>query len=439
MRTRISENWTTLTSGLWFLPTFMVLGSFALAILTLWLDNEYGFEWESGLGLIYASSVDGGRELLSTIAGSMMTVTGVVFSITIVTLSLTSNQYGPRLLRNFLTDRGNQFVLGTFLATFTYSLVILRTLQDSGEDASAPELSITIGALLALISLGVLIYFIHHISQSIQASSILSGVGKELAGSINTLFPERIGDPEKQQHRSDVQDPPDLSSAHLNITSDTAGYVRAIDPEAMVQAAVDNNAILHLDVKPGAYVFQNGLMARAWVASGNRETLVEAVHKAVVIGRSRTPFQDIDFLMSQLVQSALLALSPGINNSIVAIEAIDWIGSSLAQIAERELPEEHRYDDDGNLRVVAHPATFISLMEEAFNPLRESARSNTLVTIHMLETLAKIEPHTYRMADRQAIFEQGRMLEQVGREGASSDDDRQRITTAFKQIGAGVS
>ncbi len=152
----------------------MVISSFCLAIITLWLDSRYSFEFQAALGLVYSSSVEGGRELLSTIAGSMMTVTGVVFSITIVTLSLTSNQYGPRLLRNFLRDRGNQIVLGTFLGTFTYTLVILRTLQNSGEEAAVPEISITTGAVLALTSLGVLIYFIHHISQSIQASSILS-------------------------------------------------------------------------------------------------------------------------------------------------------------------------------------------------------------------------------------------------------------------------
>lgn len=436
MRTRFSEIWTTLTSGLWFLPSIMVVGSFVLAISTLWLDDQYGFEFQSGLGLIYASSVDGGRELLSTIAGSMMTVTGVVFSITIVTLSLTSNQYGPRLLRNFLRDRGNQFVLGTFLSTFTYSLVILRTLQDSGEDATVPELSITIGALLALVSLGVLIYFIHHISQAIQASSILSGVGTELSGSIDTLFPERIGSSEKAQPPQDQQAAPDLATAQLSVVSEKTGYVRAIDPASLVSAAVSCNAIIHLDVKPGQYVFRNGRLARAWVASDNREALDDDIRDAIVIGRSRTPFQDIDFLMSQLVQSALLALSSGVNNSIVAIEAIDWIGASLARIAERELPETHRYDDDGNLRVIAHPATFVSLLEESYNPLRESARSNTLVTIHLLETLAKIEPHAYRQQDRQAIFEQGRLLHQAGRDAADSEYDRQRIASAFRSLGA---
>jgi uncharacterized membrane protein len=431
VRTRLSEIWTTISSGLWFLPTVMVLGSVLLAIGTLWLDDRYSVEWGTGLGLMYSSSIDGGRSLLSTIAGSMMTVTGVVFSVTIVTLSLTSSQYGPRLLRNFLKDRGNQFVLGTFLSTFTYCLVVLRTLQDSGIDSTGPEISITVGALLALASLGVLIYFIHHISQAIQASSIFSGVGQELAASVDRLFPERIGNPPDQSIRTSAAE---ISDSEMQILAPRAGYVRAINPKSVIDAAIRFDAIIEFEVRPGSYVYENGLVARAWAAKHVEASLTESVCKAFVLGNNRTPFQDIDFLISQLVQSAMLALSTGVNNSIVAIEAIDWIGASLARIAERDLPDSNRYDDDGNLRVISSHATFQSLLTTAFNSLRESAASNTLATLHLLGTLEKLTGHCHRKADFETLLLQASLLSDSGKANATNDYDRDRIAEAFARV-----
>lgn len=435
MRVRLSEIWSTLVGGLWFLPGLMVLGSFGLAILTLWLDDRYSYELQTGLGLIYASSVDGGRELLSTIAGSMMTVTGVVFSVTIVTLSLTSNQYGPRLLRNFLNDRGNQVVLGTFLGTFTYCLVILRTLQDSSEDATVPEISITVGALLALASLGVLIYFIHHISQAIQASSIFSGVGHELAASINKVFPERLGSAEGESHAESLeQAEPDESAPHRKVHASRAGYVRMVDTRSIMNAAVEHNAIVRLYARPGTYVFENGLLARSWTANAKQEQLADSVSTAIIIGNSRTPFQDIDFLVSQLVQSALLALSSGVNNSLVAIEAIDWLGASLARIAERDLPDSNRHDDDGLLRVIVEPPTFESLLHDSFNSLRESSRGNTLVTLHLLDTILLLVPHCHRQQDLEALRSQATLLQATGTESTPDGYDRGRITAAYNDV-----
>jgi uncharacterized membrane protein len=432
MKMRVSEIWGTITGGLWFFPLMMVISSALLAIITLWLDAEFSIDWGTGLGLVYASSLDGGRELLSTIAGSMMTVTGVVFSITIVTLSLTSNQYGPRLLRNFLKDRGTQIVLGTFLATFTYSLIILRTLQDTGDENDVPEISITVGAVLALVSLGVLIYFIHHITQSIQASSIFSDVGREIGKTVDQLFPERIGQSGKAAAQpGKTSGEPDLDHPHQIIRSETAGYVRAIDANALMNAAVENNAILRMTVRPGSYVYKNGPVAQAWVATGNQTELASGVTGSIVTGRSRTPFQDIDFLLSQLVQAALLALSTGVNNSLVAVEAIDWIGSSLAHIAERELPSTHRYDDDGDLRIIAPTATFESLLNNSFDPLRESSQGNTLVTAHLMETIIRLAPHIHRDSDREALANQARLLEMSGREAATNDHDRRRVVALY--------
>ncbi len=151
------------------------------------------YDWVDKLGWIYTRGPDGARAVLSTIAGSMITVAGVVFSVTIVALSLASNQFGPRLLRNFMRDRGNQIVLGTFVATYLYCLLVMRTVQGMDGSQFVPHLSVTVAILMAVASLGVLIYFIHHVAVSIQAPELIANVAHELHEAIDRLFPEELG------------------------------------------------------------------------------------------------------------------------------------------------------------------------------------------------------------------------------------------------------
>ncbi|MEX0998785.1 MAG: DUF2254 domain-containing protein [Thermodesulfobacteriota bacterium] len=186
--------WYNVGSSFWFLPALMVASSIAFSFIMIYVDaNIVKVSGIESLGWIYENKPEGARALLSTVAGSMITVAGVVFSITIVALTLASTQYGPRLLGNFMRDKGNQVVLGTFIATFTYCLLILRTIR-GGEDSSfIPHLSVTIGVLFAIFSISVLIYFIHHAATSIQASNVISGVSKNLKHTIDLTFPERIG------------------------------------------------------------------------------------------------------------------------------------------------------------------------------------------------------------------------------------------------------
>ncbi len=166
MRVRLYKFWEQLTGSFWFLPTFMVVLAIILASTTLYIDRldiDFGvpeFSW------IYSGSPDGARSILSTIASSMISVAGLTFSITIVALSLASSQLGPRLLNNFMRDKGNQIVLGTFISVFTYCLLILRSIRSLDEISFVPHISLTLAIVLALISLGVLIYFFHHVDDS---------------------------------------------------------------------------------------------------------------------------------------------------------------------------------------------------------------------------------------------------------------------------------
>ena len=189
---KLRKLWDSLHSSYWFIPTLMAASSIILAWAMLTVDrtgSTPNWWW------IYTGGTDGARSLLSAVAGSMVSVVATAFSITIVALQLASSNFGPRLLRNFMQDTGNQIVLGTFIATFIYCLLVLRTIHGEGDGYSffVPQLSVTVGTVLAIASMGVLIYFIHHASTIIQASHVITQVSDDLANTIDRLFPDKIG------------------------------------------------------------------------------------------------------------------------------------------------------------------------------------------------------------------------------------------------------
>ena len=194
MTLMLRKYWDRLRSSFWFLPAIMACGAVLLAHGTVALDEtgavRGGVEVPSW---VYSGGAQGASTLLGAIAGSMITIAGVVFSMTLVALSIASSQLGPRLLQGFMRDATNQVVLGTFVSTFLYCLLVLRTIRREIEVAFVPHMSVTLGVLLAVASVAVLIYFIHHVSVSIQADEVIARVCRELFDGIDRLFPARVG------------------------------------------------------------------------------------------------------------------------------------------------------------------------------------------------------------------------------------------------------
>ena len=206
------------------------------------------------LSWVYTGGPEGARAVLSTIAGSMITVAGVTFSITIVALTLASQQFGPRLLRSFLRDLGNQIVLGTFVSTFIYCLLVLRTVRGNDDAQFVPHLAVTLGVLLAMLSLGVLIFFIHHVSMSIQASQIIANVAADLEGAVARLFPERLGHERTPVTANTTALPVDFEESASAVPADSNGYVQAIDEDALMTLATERDVVLRIDAEPGRFV-----------------------------------------------------------------------------------------------------------------------------------------------------------------------------------------
>jgi uncharacterized membrane protein len=435
MKTRLLNLWEKLRTSYWFIPSLMVLAALLLAPGINWLDDVWTPDWLWESGWAHKNEPAGARELLSTAAGGVITVTGVVFSITIVALSLASQQFGPRLLYNFMRDRGNQFVLGTYLGTYLYCLLILRTIRQ-GEDSYVPHLSVLVGFLLVILSLGVLIYFIHHVAESVQAMTVITVVHKDLQSKIERLFPTPHDQaPPWSREASKKLLPEDFAERALPIRAKETGYLQAINGEGLMQIACKWNLLVQYEQRPGHYVMSHTTIARVLpLGEADSEAWQERVRKAFIIGRQRTEEQDIEFLINELVEIAVRALSSGINDPHTAINCIDRLGSTLAELAGRAMPSPCLHDQQGHLRLISRPHTYRGLVDASLDQLRQYGLGSVAVTIRLLEMIGAVLPFACDETRRQALLRQAAMIDRGSRQAFAEEADREDIHHRYLAI-----
>ncbi|GAB4234774.1 MAG: DUF2254 domain-containing protein [Elainellaceae cyanobacterium] len=433
MNIKLGKLWDSLHSSYWFIPTLMVLGAIVLSFVTITLDDS-GINWIGEIRWTYSRGADGARAILSVIAGSMITVATTAFSITIVALQLASSQFGPRLIRNFIQDIGNQIVLGTFIASFIYCLLILRTIQGGEEDEFLPQISITVGILLAVVSLAVLIYFIHHAAASIQAENVIAEVGTTLIKSIERIFPEQIGhgDSAVQQQREQLEVPEHFYHEAVLVRATSGGYLQAVDDQKLLKIAKAHNLLLHLRHRPGKFIVEGRELVRVFPQERLNKRLTKKLNDAFVIGHQRTEQQDIEFVVGQLVEIAVRALSPGINDPFTAISCIDRIGAGLCYLAERRSPSAYRYDDKQILRVITNPVTFAELTDIGFNQIRQYGQTSAAVTMRLLEMITIVAESVQNRDDRLALLRHATMIKRGCYEGLFEELDHKDVEARYQ-------
>lgn len=444
MKLYLLNKWDDIRTSFWFMPTFMVVGAVFLSLATISLDKALpSRNWIATLGWTFTRGPEGSRAVLSTVAGSMMTIASVTFSITIVALQLASSQFGPRLLRNFMRDRGNQVAIGTFIATFTYCLLILRTVNGTEDDPFVPHISVSVGLLLALASLGVLIYFIHHAAESIQAENVIAGVSYDLHEAMDKLYPKRLGhEPVEPEGETDQARHPTLPEGFERdsrpITASSSEYLQAIDVDLLLEIAKEHDIVLAVRQRPGKFFFKGGDLARAWPGDKLDDKLTESIRAAFYFGSRRTLSQDVEFAICQLVEVAVRALSPGINDPFTAINCVDRLGAALCALAEKVIPSPYRYDTDGRLRVVTDTSTISGIIDATFNQIRQSARTDTSVTLRLLEMIRAVAGHTHDAEFCAALRRQAEAIHRGSLRGLKDAMDRkdadQRYREAIKDL-----
>jgi uncharacterized membrane protein len=432
MDIRLQNLLEEIRSSYWFVPVLMTLSAIGLSVITTIIDQHLQIPVSRNFGPVFGGGPEGARDLLTTVAGSMITVAGVTFSITIVAFSQASSQFGPRMLRNFMRDTGNQIVLGTFIATFIYCLLILRTVRSGASQAFTPNVSVTVGLVLSLASLGVLIFFIHHTALSMQAPIVISELAGDLFSTIDRLFPERLG---SAQQAVTLSKPPELKGEGDPVTSKAEGYVLALDTDSLMKIAIDNDLILGIEFQPGHFLVQGAVLVRVWPARRLNKQIAHKIRQTIVLGKRRTHTQDIEFAFEQLVEVAVRSLSPSINDPFTVISCVDWLGAALVRLVNREFPPGYRSDEAGNLRIIVRePLSFDRLVDIALNPIRRYAGESAGVRMRLLEVICKTAEQTSNRQRLQALVNQAAIVKRSIYEELSEVEDRRVVEARYREI-----
>jgi uncharacterized membrane protein len=429
---KLKRFWSDLRASFWFVPSLIVGGSIALAMALIEADTAGSHLWLARWPRMFGAGAEGARGMLSTIAGSMMTVVGVTFSMTLVTLALASSQYTSRILRNFMGDRVMQVVLGIFTGIFTYCLIVLRTIRGGDEGEFIPSLAVAFGVVLAIGGIGILIFFIHHIASSIQASRIIASVADETMMAVDRLFPERLG-------QGPVDD--DENQAFLPLPERTwqavpacgNGYIQSVDNATLLRLARQHKTIVRMERGIGEFVVHDTTLASLARETPLEKEIIADVQGAYGIDRHRTVEQDSGFGIRQIVDMALRALSPGINDTTTAVICVDYLTAILGRLASRPIPSSRRYEE-GELRIIAIGPTFASLVAESFDQIRASAKGNVAIMLRMLGSLQTIASLTSSPSRRRVLREEAEWIGELAKRTLESPHDRVRFESCLARV-----
>ena len=406
--------WARLMANYWFFPALFAIFAAILATVMIYLDRNGFAEFLNETSWIIPARPKGASDMLTVMAGSMIGVASTVFSITLVAVTYASGNYGPRLLTNFLEDRGNQISLATFIGSFVYALIVLRAVRAEDEtpapggDAIAtalpgftPQLSLLVAYGLMAVCVAVLVFFLNHIPSSIRINKVLEGIGRRLLDAIRETYPV-------EDEFADAVEPkggePLLASA--------TGYVQLIDYEDLAAIARNCGCTLSLKVRTGDFVHRD--MPFMLIEGCKPDSIEEQVRKCFTLGSTRTPEQDPQFLIDELVEIGLRALSPGINDPFTAITALHWLGAATSEIGRRDLRKNVCGSDEDDCPVIPCPDDFAHYVKRGFGSIRSAVATSPIAAEVMLDTLAKAAgPLAHEERQNQIKQEADRLAEQA--------------------------
>ena len=430
----LATHWRSdvLRTNLWFVPGLEVLAAIVLFVLTTSLDRT---AYRGDLSLpswVISGSADTARQILIAIGAAVITVVGVVFSIILVTLTLASTQFGPRMLRNFIRDRGTQLTLGTFVATFVYSILVLVSVGPGPHGAFVPHLGVTVTLAMLVVALGVLIFFIHHTAISIQLPQVIASIAADLSEAIRdedggSLPAARQAGPAAAELTALM----DVSGGVVR--APVSGYLQVIRHELLVSFAAEEQAVIALNYRPGHFLVRGHPYAVVWPPEA-ASRISDVLGKAHVTGPYRTLTQDISFGVDQLVEIAIRALSPAVNDTFTALTCIDWLGDSLCKITVGWHPARVHRDRDGFIRVLTADPTWERLVQRAYEKIRQASTGMPAVMIRQLDALTKIMEETSGSSQRRVLLEQADMIQRASERSVPEASDRADIRRAYEEV-----
>ena len=414
-----------LRTNLWFVPALEVAAAVLLFVVTLAIDRAAAdgtvhlpFWMDNG-------SADAARQILIGIAAAVITVIGLVFSITILALTLASTQFGPRILRTFIRDRGTQVTLGTFVATFVFAVLALASVTNNAHHEFVPHFTITVALVLVLADLGVLIYFIDHVARSIQLPTVIAGIAAELGRAVRAETAETT---ETSANDGPVDQAAIESLVGLldregePIRAPSSGYLQYVTWASLVEIASGCGATIRMRHRPGHFVTQGLPLADVWPPS-TADEITRGLVALHATGAHRTLSQDLAFAIDQLVEIAIRALSPAVNDTFTGMTCVDWLGDALCKIALRWEPRRVYRDDDGAIRVIAATQTFERLVDRSFDKIRQAGRGMPAILIRQMEALTRVCQYAQHEEQLVALSRQASMIVQSGADSIADAAD----------------
>jgi uncharacterized membrane protein len=427
--------WDALRTTLWVVPLILIVVAVLLFVVTFEIDLAAFHRHLTLPTWVRTGSADAGRQVLIAIAAAIITTVGVVFSVTILALTLASQQFGPRMMRSFIRDLGNQVTLGVFVATFVYSVLGLGSITGLPGGDFVPHLTITVAEGLLIVDVAVLIYFIHHIAKSIQLPEVIAGIARDLDRAIEAEFPER------RDSRLGAEDDTRAVPAEVlenlrrgaEVTATQSGYLQFVGFAELIEIAETLDAVISLAYRPGHFVVADRPLATVWPA-GAASQVATSLKKAHVTGPHRTLTQDPVFAIDQLVEIAIRALSPAVNDTFTALTCIDWISAGLSEISGRVLEMGVYRGQSGKVRLVEFGPSYGRMVNRAFDKIRQAARGMPAVLIRIIDAIAVIVQNTGGEAQRMVLLRQAEMVLRVAEASVSEANDLRDIRERFERL-----
>lgn len=378
MKARLIKALTTLGESFWLIPGLMTVGGIVLALALVRIDaSDTAPAWLVEGSWIYGGGPAGARTLLGAVASSTISIAGTVFTVTIAALSLAAGQMGPRLLQSFTKDRSNQLALGAFLGTFSYALMVLRTVRAEAEGTFVPHLSLTVSIVLAFVSVATLVFFVAHMAGRINVDTVIALVSEDVSSAI-----DRLTATEAQP----AVPPADFWLDATPVVDQRSGYLQHLDRAGLARWAADNHAMIRLLVRPGENVFPGAPIA---LVKPPVKGVEDAILTATVLSRQRSDDADLEYAVRQLVEVAVRALSPGVNDPHTAISVIDRLGISLCNLQPLHLPSGVVLHE-GRPVLVVPAVDYDHLVDVMFHMIRQNGSKSTAVLIRILDVLTAV-------------------------------------------------
>jgi uncharacterized membrane protein len=421
--------------NLWIVPLKMSLAAILLFAITITADMLAAYHVIHLPDWFTMGGIDDARAILSAMLGCVSTVLALIFSVALLVLSMVANLFGPRLLYRFVQDWVTQVCIGLFMGAFIYVFLVFLVTHKDEHTSFIPQVSLITSWFLVLAAFGFLVFYSHRVAVLIQNPDAIGRIVDDLRHAVELAAPYSKSQPQLQQ--LNASETPRTASDHAAVLSRTSGYLQEVKHQLLVRAAAEAGALISISFRPGQFVLEGETLASISPASA-LASLAPLVSRSITMGRHRILTQDLEFGVAQIVEIAIRALSPAINDTFTGIASVDLLGEALTILAEAPQCSGRWFDKDGELRLRVRPLLLPRLIKQAFDQIRQAAADNPAVLIRLLSTIGRLVPKLQRADDRNALLEQAAAVWETANSRTLVKMDREDIEAAWQRTRAAL-